>query len=53
MKVKVIKEWVAPFIAYGVRRFLGFTGFYRKFIKDYTLIVSPLTGLIYKNYVFD
>ena len=52
-KVKAIKEWVAPSTARGVRRFLGFTGFYREFIKDYALIVSPLTGLTRKNHVFD
>ena len=36
-----------------MRRFLGFTGFYREFIQNYALIASPLTELTLKNRPFD
>ena len=37
----------------GVRKFLGFIGYYRKFIPRYSDIVRPLTNLTHKDEVFD
>lgn len=48
-KIKAIKEWEAPTNARGVLGFLGFANFYRRFIKDYSMIVSPLYELIKKD----
>jgi hypothetical protein len=37
-KVKGVADWIRPQNAKDVRSFLGFTGFYRYFIKDYSKI---------------
>ena len=33
----------------GVRSFLGFANFYRRFIKDFLDLVRPLTDLTHKD----
>jgi hypothetical protein len=44
-KVKAIKEWEAPVNVKGVRSFLRFANFYRRFIKNYSGLAAPLTRL--------
>ena len=44
-KVATMKEWPRPADVSQVRSFLGFTGFYRRFIKDYAKLAVPLTNL--------
>jgi hypothetical protein len=44
-KVKAIKEWEALKTVKGVRSFLSFANFYRKFIKDFAQVTAPLTQL--------
>jgi hypothetical protein len=48
-KLSVLKEWPPPTNPTEVRRFLGFTGYFRRFIKDYSVLVSPLTDLTGKK----
>jgi hypothetical protein len=35
-----------------VRSFLGFTNFYRRFIREFSEIVRPLSDLTHKDQVF-
>ena len=45
-KTEAVRDWPIPKTKKEVRRFLGFTGYYRRFIKDYAKIAKPLFGLI-------
>ena len=36
----------------GIQSFLGHVGFYRRFIKDFSRIVRPLSNLLNKDVVF-
>lgn len=51
-KVKAIRGWEAPTSIKGVRSFLGFANFYRRFIKDFSELVRPLTDLTHKDKQF-
>src|SRR3569623_1876157 len=44
-KVKEILEWHEPKDVGDVRAFLGLSGFFRKFVKDFAKITNPLTNL--------
>ena len=44
-KVEKVKDWTCPRNVREVQRFLGFTGYYRHFIKDYSKIAQPLLDL--------
>ncbi|XP_075473984.1 uncharacterized protein LOC142505044 [Primulina tabacum] len=52
-KIEVIKNLPTPASIKGVRSFLGHTGFYRRFIKDFSKIAKPLSSLLMKDVTFD
>jgi len=52
IKLKGISDWPAPSTIKETRKFLGFCNFYRKFIKDYAKIASPINQLVKKNMKF-
>ena len=52
-KIETIIKWEAPKTVKGVQGFLGFANFYRKFIKDFSQLVMPLTNLVKKDTKFD
>lgn len=45
-KVDAVRNWPVPKSVDEVRRFLGFTGFYRRFVKDFAKIAKPLHDLL-------
>jgi hypothetical protein len=50
-KIVVVQQWPVPVDIKQLRRFLGLTGYYRRFIKHYSMISSPLTALLKKGYL--
>jgi hypothetical protein len=48
-KVAAVAFWPLPQSARGLRGFLGLAGYYRKFIKDFGLIIAPLTRLLWRD----
>lgn len=44
-KIKAVTQWQPPTRLKSLQSFLGFCGYYRKFIKNYSAIVQPLTDL--------
>lgn len=44
-KVKAVTQWKQPPDLPSLQSFLGFCGYYRRFIKNYSIIVRPLTEL--------
>ena len=51
-KLYVIDKLPPPVNVKGIRSFLGHAGFYRRFIKDFSKIVKPLSNLLNKEAVF-
>ncbi|UYV63094.1 hypothetical protein LAZ67_2003108, partial [Cordylochernes scorpioides] len=50
--IKAVRDLPHPKKVKEVQSFLGMCSYYRKFIKDFSLIADPLTGLIRKNAQF-
>ncbi len=44
-KIAALKTWSRPTNLKELRALLGFAGYYRRFVCDYSKIVKPLTGL--------
>lgn len=49
---KKIQDWPVPRSVKQVRSFLGLGNYYRRFVKDYSKIVKPLTNLTKKDCFF-
>lgn len=47
-KIEAMIQWPTPANIKQLRGFLGITGYYRRFIKDYATIAAPLTDFLKK-----
>ena len=52
-KIEANKKMAPPKNIKCVRSFLGLSGFYRRFVKNYAKIVEPLSRMTRKNSKFD
>ncbi|KAK3545273.1 hypothetical protein QTP70_002933, partial [Hemibagrus guttatus] len=46
VKVQAVTGWPEPSTVQELQRFLGFANFYRRFIRNYSLVAGPLTSLL-------
>ncbi|XP_060210606.1 uncharacterized protein LOC132637553 [Lycium barbarum] len=51
-KIQAIVEWKPPKSPTEVRSFLGLAGYYRGFVKGFSIIASPVTKLLRKDVKF-
>ncbi|GKE57121.1 putative reverse transcriptase domain-containing protein [Tanacetum coccineum] len=48
-KIKAVKNWASPTTPTKICQFLGLADYYRRFIKDFSMIAKSLTELTQKN----
>ena len=53
IKIKAVMNWKPPRSVSEVRSFLGLAGYYRRFVKGFSVILSPLTKLLKKGVKFE
>ncbi|GJU30022.1 putative reverse transcriptase domain-containing protein [Tanacetum coccineum] len=44
-KIEAVKNWASPTTPTEIRQFLGLVGYYRRFIKDFSKIATPILAL--------
>ncbi|KAL4084392.1 hypothetical protein QTP88_028215 [Uroleucon formosanum] len=52
-KIKSVLQFPIPASVKEIKSFLGLSGYYRKFIKSYSLISKPMTNLLRKDVTFN
>jgi hypothetical protein len=51
-KIDAIRSWPIPETITQVKSFLGLAGFYRCFVRDFSIIAAPLHELTKKGVLF-
>ena len=49
-KTELVVEWKPPRNDTEVHSFLGLTGYYRRFVKGFSMTAAPMTRLLQKKY---
>ena len=52
-KLSAVTGWPAPHNIHELRKFLGFTNYFRKFLQGYSQRTAPLTNLLRKNVAYE
>ena len=52
-KIDVTIEWKLQRNVTKVRSFLGLAGYYKRFVKGFSITVAPMTRLLQKNMRFE
>ena len=52
VKIDSILSWPTPTCVLDIQTFLGFANFYRRFIRNYSRIIVPITNLLKKTVAF-
>ena len=52
-KIEAVVNWKPPRSVTEVRSLLGLAGYYRRFVKGFSIIASPLTILLMKRVKFE
>ena len=53
VKIEAVMNWKPPRNVTEVKRFLGLAGYYRRFVRGFSVIASPLTKLLRKGIKFE
>ena len=51
-KIEAVSEWPRPTTMMEIISFLGLTGYYRRFVQDFSKIAAPMTRLTQENAKF-
>ncbi|KAJ9173860.1 hypothetical protein P3X46_016953, partial [Hevea brasiliensis] len=51
-KIEAVLNWKPPRNVTEIRSFLGLAGYYRRFVKGFSMLASPLTKLLRKDVKF-
>ncbi|KAL0202014.1 hypothetical protein M9458_000032, partial [Cirrhinus mrigala] len=50
-KVSAVRDWPRPKTLKELQRFLGFSNFYRRFIRNFSTVAAPLTSMVKRGKV--